>query len=287
MQQILSRTPYKVVSLAVLAALLVLVSLSFQQTPPDLYVEGFLDPEQTISYGGGTIAETQGHYYAIPRWHDNQISRDEIDAYVNASRQAGDALIRQGVKKFYVGVTFRQYLSPEEFERLVKETGVIAKNYMLRATFPTIDPTEKVTFFGKAAEGTVIHPKALEQAKSGLPHHARELKADQLAATRTNSPQEDEDWQDVLSDEEFQAIEISDADAVLNGVFTFEAETDAEGYQKLHENPLVYHVDVTATLVFQKLKAYGVKWADFAEDVDLSDYDTFWDMESIGLDKFQ
>jgi hypothetical protein len=91
----------------------------------------------------------------------------------------------------------------------------------------------------------------------------------------------------MLSDEEFQAIEISDEDAVLNGVYTFEAETDAEGYQKLRENPLVYHIDVTATLVFQKLKEYGVKWADFAEDLDPSDYDTFWDMENIGLDKFQ
>ncbi|MDL1897569.1 hypothetical protein FBQ82_14990 [Anaerolineae bacterium CFX7] len=267
--------------------LLVLGVISFQQTQSDIRVEGFLDAGHKISYGGGTIADTQGQYYAIPRWHDNQISKEEIDAYVEASNKAGDALVQQGIKKFYVGVTFRRYLSPEEFELLVKETGVKAKNYMLRATFPKIAPKERVGMFGRAAENSVINPKALERAKSELMHQARELKADQIARAKKSDPQEDEDWQDVLTQEEFKAIEISEENAVLNGVFTFEAETDAEGYQRLRKHALVYHVDVTAVLVFQQLKDYRVKWVDFVDDLDLSDYDTFWDMENIGLDKFR
>ncbi len=277
----------RISAVLVLAMLLVGGILGFQQTPPDLKVEGFFGDQKKIPYFGGTVAKTPGFYYAIPGWHGHGVTREEIDAYVAASNAAAQDLLRQGVKKFYVGVTFRRYLSPAEFESLVRETRVDAKHYVLRATFPKIDPTEKVSLFGSSEAGNLISPEKLKRAQESLHYQARELRANKIADAKKSDPNDDEDWQDVLTNDEFKAIDVAEDDAALNGVYTFSGVTDARGYERLRAHPLVYHVDVTANLVFQQLKEKGVKWSDFAEDLDLSDYDTFWDMEVIGLDKFQ
>lgn len=287
MKQLITTPFMKITFILGFALVLVVGVLNFQQAQSDIKVEGFLDAAQKISYGGGTVADSYKQYYAVARWHGNHVSREEIDYYVTSSNQAGQELIKQGVKKFYVGVTFRRYLSPEEFEQLVKDTGVESKKYILRATFPKIDPKVRVGLFGRSRADLIIDPKAIERAQKSLRQQAHERKADQIAAAKKSGPEDDEDWQDVLTDEEFKAIEIAEDDAVLNGVFTFEAVTDIEGYQKLRANPLVYHVDVTAVLVFQQLKEHGVKWADYVDDLDLSDPDPFVNMERIGLDEFR
>ncbi|MDL1897352.1 hypothetical protein FBQ82_13890, partial [Anaerolineae bacterium CFX7] len=166
-------TPIRISAVLALTLLIVSAILGFQQTPPDLKVEGFFGDQKKIPYFGGTVAKTPGYYYAIPGWHGNGVTLEEIDAYVAASNAAARDLIRQGVKKFYVGVSFRRYLSPAEFESLVKETGVDAKHYVLRATFPKIDPTEKVSLFGSPNAGSLISPEKVKRAQESLHYQAR------------------------------------------------------------------------------------------------------------------
>jgi len=120
--------------------------------------------------------------------------------------------------------------------------------------------------------------------RDNLQSSARNLKADRIAAQRTGDP--DAEGSEELSKDEFKNIPVGENDVLLNGIYTFEAVTDAAGYRKIRNDPRVYHVDVTATWVYQEIKD-KITWDKFfGEAFNLTGYNTFWYMEDMGLDKF-
>ncbi len=275
----------KVVVLIVVATAMLLGILAFQRQPSNLQVKGYLDAEQRIYYVGGIVEGTDNTFFAERVWHKSPTTREEIDYYVQASRTAGQKLLEQGENDFYVGVTFRRYLSPEEFETFASNAGAKVTWFTLRATFPQIDPKERVTIWGSPSGDRVINPDSLSRQIDELRFQAKEKKADQVAAARSGDP--DADWADVLETDEFKAITVADNDAVLNGVISFEAITDAKGYRQLLQDSRVFHVDVTANLVYDQLKAKGITRQEYMKTLNLGDFDPFWSMEELGLDKFQ
>lgn len=275
----------KIVVLAIVATTMLLGILAFQRQPGNLEVKGYLDPEQRIYYVGGVWEGTDNTFFVERAWHKSPTTREEIDYYVQASREAGQKLLDKGEGDFYVGVTFRHYLSPEEFETFASTVGAKVTRFTLRATFPQIAPKERVTIWGFPSKEKIINHDTLNQQLDELRFQAREKKADQVAVARSGDP--DAEWVDVLETEEFKAITVADNDAVLNGVISFEALTDAKGYQQLLQDPRVFHVDVTANLVYDQLKGKGITWKEYVKTLNLGDFDPFWSMETIGLRKFQ
>lgn len=264
---------------------LVLGIVAFQGTPTPIRVEGYLDAGHRLYYAGGIVPDSDKTFFVEPTWHGNNTSLSDIEYYVQASHAVGQQLLEQGVNQFYVGVTFRRYLSPSEFEAFATQTGVEVKNYMLRATFPRIDPDSRVGMYGAPSGGRIINPESLQRALESHRSRARTKLADKIAAARSGNPHADA--ADVLDPAEVAALQVVDSDAVINGVFTFEAVTDAQGYWKLLNDPRVYHIDVTATLVYQQIKDRGITWDQFVREPNLGDYDPFYVMESIGLAQFE
>ena len=257
----------------------------FQREQADLQVEGYLDPAQRIYYVGGHVPDSNDTFFVDLAWHSSPATLEEIDYYVQASRDAGKRLIEDGVTDFYVGVTLRRYLSPAEFEELSSALGLKVTEFAMRASFPKIDPDTRISIFGMASADHLIDPTNLDRTMEGLRFQAREKKADKIAAQRTGDAEID--WASVTDAQEFKGISIDDGDAIINGIYTFEAITDVRGYQRLLEDPRVFHVDVTATLVFEQLKTKGITWEEFVKMPNLGDYDPFWSMETLGLDKFK
>ena len=261
--------------------------LAFQRNP--VSVEGYLDEERTIRYVGGQGREDPDNTGVAINWQQGETDPTKIQAkmehYVEASRKVGKELLKKGVKRFYLGVVFRRYVAPEEFVQIVRETDMQVQNYAVRGTLPEIDPTMRYSFFGGPSEHALIETRAIENALAQMKHSAKESKADKLAAQRTGNP--DAEGDEEFTPEEIRDIPLNENDVVLNGVYTFEAITDAEGYRKIRNHPAVYHVDVTATYVYEQIKD-RVSWENFFERAfNLTGYHTFWDMENIGLDKFQ
>jgi len=275
----------KIVILGIVATAMLLGILAFQRQPTNLEVKGYLDSAQRIYYVGGVWEGTDDTFFVERAWHKSPTTRDEIDYYVQASREVGQKLLEQGENDFYVGVTFRRYLSPEEFETFASNVGAKVTHFTLRASFPNLDPKTRVTIWGRPSGDRIINPDSLGRQMDELRFQAKEKKADQVAAARSGDP--DVEWIDVLETEEFKAITVADNDAVLNGVISFEALTDAKGYQQLLQDPRVFHVDVTANLVFDQLKQKGITWQEFVKTLNLGDFDPFWSMETLGLRKFQ
>lgn len=274
---------------SVLIVFIVVVSsflglFAFQRGTDDITINGYLDPAQRIKYAGGTVPGSDNIYFVELLWHSSPTTKDAIDYYVQASHDVGQELLDSGVNKFYLGVTLRDYIPAEEFEGFVSQLDVDVKEFGLRATFPD-DPKDRYTVSGRPVGEHIIDPERLQSFAEGLKSQARVKKADKIAVERTNDPETS--WADVLEPEEFKSISVPDDAVVINGVYTFEAVTDADGYRRLLADPHVYHIDVTATLVYQQLKDQGVKWADFIQVPNLGDYDPFWAMETIGLDKFR
>lgn len=275
----------KVLVLVIVTSVILLGILAFQRQPSNLQVEGYLDSEQKINYIGGVWEGTENTFFAERAWHKSPTTREEIDYYVKASREAGEKLLAQGENDFYVGVTFRRYLSPEEFETFTSNVGVKVTHFTLRATFPNLDPKTRVTIWGSPSGEKIIDPDTLSRKMDELRFQAKEKKADQVAAAQTGDL--DVEWMDVLESEEFKAITVEDSDTVLNGVISFEAVVDADGYRQLLQDPRVFHVDVTANLIYDQLKGKGITWKEYVKTLNLGDFDTFWSMETIGLHKFQ
>ncbi len=78
-----------------------------------------------------------------------------------------------------------------------------------------------MSLFGSPNAGSLISPEKVKRAQESLHYQACELKANKIADAKKSDPNDDEDWQDVLTDDEFKTIEVAENDAVLNGVYTF------------------------------------------------------------------
>lgn len=278
----------KWVGIGFLGVILVLAGLlAFQRGP--VGVEGYLDDEKMIWYTGGQGREDPDNVGVVINWRhgeaDPAIVKERMEHYVKVSNKLGKQLLKQNVNQFYVGVVFRDYVSPADFEQIVAETGMQVRNYALRGTLPGVDPSVRWSFFGGPSDGKLIDPKGLEKLQNALQSDVRNRKADQIAVQRTGDP--DAEGSEELSKDEFKNISVGENDAVLNGIYTFEATTDAEGYRKIRQHPRVYHVDVTATWAYEQVKDQ-ISWEKFFDGVfNLGGYNTFGDMEKMGLDKFQ
>lgn len=260
---------------------------AFQRSP--VQIEGYLDEEKTIWYTAGEGSEDPDNTGVAINWQHGETDLEKIhvkmDHYVDVSRKVGKELLKQNVNRFYIGVVFRHYVSLDEFEQIANETGVQIQNFAVRGTLPNVDPTVRYSFFGGPAGDKIFDKKSTERALEQLKHSARDRKADQLAAQRTGDP--DAEGEDEFTPEEINAIPLTENDVVLNGIYTFEAITDAGGYRRIRNHPSVYHVDVTATWVYEQIKD-RITWEKFFERAfNLTGYHTFWDMENIGLDKFK
>lgn len=267
--------------------LLIAGLLAFQRSP--VRVEGYLDDEKMIWYTGGQEREDPDNVGVAINWHHGETDptklHERLKHYVQVSSKLGKQLLKQNVNQFYVGVVFSDYVSPADFEQIVAETGMQARNYALRGTLPGVDPSVRWSFFGGPSNGKLIAPKGLEKLQNALQSDVRNRKADQIAVQRTGDP--DAEGSEELSKDEFKNITVAENDAVLNGIYTFEAVTDADGYRKIRQHPRVYHVDVTATWVYEQIKDQ-ISWEKFFDGVfNLGGYNTFGDMEKMGLDKFK
>ncbi|MBI4762590.1 MAG: hypothetical protein HY780_15410 [Chloroflexi bacterium] len=249
-------------------------------------VEGYLDKEQKILYTGGLLPESADSWHTSVYWRRAYPTQADIDYYVATSRQVGKQLLDEGVGQFYVGVTLRDYLPLDKFDQFANELGIEVKDFDVRATFPSLDPGERITFFGgPASNGKLNDPTAIEYIKSSLKRQVREKKADKLAVKKTGNP--DAEAMEELEPDEIKAVTVDDSEYVLNGAYAIAGVVDAKGYRRLLKDKRVYNVDVTATVVYQRLKGGGMSWKDFADKVQLIGYVIFWDMENMGLDKFQ
>lgn len=278
----------KWVSIGFMGVILLIAGLlAFQRSP--VRVEGYLDDEKMIWYTGGQGREDPDNVGVAINWDHGETDPTRLDErmkhYVQVSNKLGKQLLKQNVNQFYVGVVFRDYVSLADFEQIVAETGMQVRNYALRGTLPGIDPSVRWSFFGGPSDGKLVDPKGLEKVRDNLQSSARNLKADRIAAQRTGDP--DAEGSEELSVDEFKNISVGENDAVLNGVYTFEAVTDAEGYRKIRQHPRVYHVDVTATWAYQQVKDQ-ITWKKFFDGVfNLGGYNTFSDMERMGLENFK
>lgn len=230
------------------------------------------------------MPETADNWHTSLNWSGNYPTQETIDHYVETSRQVGKQLLDEGVEQFVVGVTLRDYLPFQEMDSFVAEYTMQVKDAYSRASFPTLEPTERITFAGVPASGKFVDSPTLESMRASLKERAREMKADKLAVQRTGNP--DAEGVEELEDEELKAITADDSEYVINGVFAFAAIVDAKSYRRLLRDNRVYNVDVTATRVYQQIKGGGLSWEHYAKQVQLVGYVIFWDMERMGLDKF-
>lgn len=188
-------------------------------------VEGYLDAEQKIFYTGGLLPDSADDWHTSVYWSGNYPTQETIDHYVTTSRQVGKQLLDEGVDHFYVGVTLRNYMSFEEFEQSAEKMGIQVKDMNVRATFPTLDPKERITFAGRPPGGKSVDPAAVEYMKASLKSHAREKNADKLAAKKTGNP--DAEGMEDLEPDEIKAITVEGSDYVLNGIYSFAGIVDA------------------------------------------------------------
>lgn len=279
------RKPRSLILLGLLGVV-IMGLVAFQRSPNTVQVEGYLDPEQKIYYVAGEMPDSPaGFFFVEPNWHSSPTTIEDIEYYVQASHDVGQQLLDEGVQDFYVGVTLRNYMAPDDLDELASNLGLKVTDFVLRATYPNFEFEPPLSIFGAPVAGKILKSDTRDSILQTLRNAAREKKADRIAAQRTGEL--DADWADTLEPEEFKAITVSENDYVLNGVFTFEAVTNREGYQRLLQDQRVYHVDVTATLVYQQLKELGVGWEEFIARPNLGDYDPFAYMEFMGLEKFK
>lgn len=284
MNMLQSKLPTRL-AIMLLVAIMAIAGLIAFQKGSRTTVEGYLDAEQKISYSGGLLADTADDWHTPVNWSGNYPTQETMDHYVETSRQVGKQILDEGVDQFVVGVTLRNYIPLEGFDQFADEMGIRVKNTYIRGTFPALDPTEKITFAGVPASGKISDLETIQRLKADLKSQAREIKADKLAVKKTGNP--DADAMEELEPDEIKSITAEDSDFVLNGIYAFTGVVDAKGYTRLLKDKRVYNVDVTANVVYQRLKDGGLSWDHFADRVQLIGYKAFADMERIGLDKFQ
>lgn len=284
MNTLRSKIPVRLIAILFVGMVAVAGFIGFQKGSRTT-VEGYLDAEQKISYAGGLLADTADDWHTTVNWRRAYPTRADLEYYVGSSRQAGKQLLDDGIDQFVVGVTLRNYIPMEEFDQFADEMGVQVKDAYICGTFPAIAPDETITFAGVPASGKFNDPEIIQYMKARLKSYARDFQADKLAVEKTGNP--DADPMEELEPDEVKAITVDESQLVLNGVYDFVGIVDAQGYRRLLKDKRVYNVDVTATVVYQRLKDGGMSWKDFADKVQLIGYTTFADMEHMGLDKFQ
>lgn len=168
--------------------------------------------------------------------------------YVEASHIQGQKLISSGVKELYVWVTFRRPMNIDAFEALMKQNGLAVKRYTLR----------------------VIGQKGDRIGISGGPEQDRLVPADQIDSAM-NAIQGHENNQ-----------------AQLQGVFEVVGVVSAEGYQALIDDPRVFLVDVTGTLIYHDQnfqRKTQMNWKEFVDrfQIDGGPGGPFWYVEDFGL----
>ncbi|MBI3242855.1 MAG: hypothetical protein HYZ49_11230 [Chloroflexi bacterium] len=168
--------------------------------------------------------------------------------YMEASRFQGQKLISSGAKELYVWVTFRRPMNIDAFEALMKQNGLAVKRYTLR----------------------VIGQKGDRIGISGGPEQDHLVPADQI-------------------DSAMNAIQGHESNqAQLQGVFEVVGVVSAEGYQALIEDPRVFLVDVTGTLIYRDQnfqRKTNMGWKEFVDhfQIDGGPGGPFWYVEDFGL----
>ena len=156
-----------------------------------------------------------GSYFVYVFYDGNSVAG--LKAYAAESRKQGERLIRQGVDRLYVEVTFNAPLSIAEFTRLVSETGMEVAHYNMRA----IDGRgDRVGIQGSPRAGNLVPADTLGEVLKGIESQAG-------------------------GQVEFQGF---------TGVAGMVTRT---GYQKLLTHPRVFLVDVTVNLAYQFLRSRG------------------------------
>jgi len=166
----------KWVSIGFLAVILLIAGLlAFQRSP--VRVEGYLDDEKMIWYTGGQGREDPDNVGVAINWRhgeaDPAIVQERMEHYVQVSRKLGKELLQSNVNRFYVGVVFRDYVSPEDFEQFVADTGIQVRNYALRGALPGVDPSVRWSFFGGPSDGKLVDPKGLENSRQSPEQRAQ------------------------------------------------------------------------------------------------------------------
>lgn len=176
-------------------------------------------------------------------------SPEALRHYAEASRVRGQELIDSGVTELYVWVTFRYPLDVSTFEDWVKQGGLDAKRYYLRALGQKGD---RVTISGGSERGVLVPLEQLDRAMKGI-----------------------------------QAHENNQAE--LKGVFEVSGVVGVEGYKKLVQDSHVFLVDVTGSLVYHHpayKNRVRMSWQEFVDRFQFGSGSPFWYMENFGLEKF-
>lgn len=178
-------------------------------------------------------------------------SPEALHHYVEASRARGRELIDSGVRELYVWVTFRHPLDLSTFEDWVRQSGLDVKRYSLRALGQKGD---RIGISGGPERGTLIPPHQLDQAVCDIQVH-------------------------------------ENGKAELKGVFEVSGVVSAEGYQKLVQDPHVFLVDVTGSLIYLDRTFKNETHMDWEEFVARFQIEggpgyPFWYMEELGLERF-
>lgn len=178
-------------------------------------------------------------------------SPEALRHYAEASRVRGQELIDSGVTELYVWVTFRHPLDVSTFEDLVKRGGLDAKRYSLRALGQKGD---RVTISGGSERGVLVPLEQLDRAMKGIQAHENNQ-------------------------------------AKLKGVFEVSGVVSVEGYKKLVQDPHVFLVDVTGSLVYLNptfRDKTRIDWKEFIArfQIEGSPGGPFWYIEDFGLEKF-
>ena len=178
-------------------------------------------------------------------------SPEALRHYAEASRVRGQELIDSGVTELYVWVTFRYPLDLSVFEDIVKQSGLDVKRYTIRALGQKGD---RIGISGGPLDGVLFPPPLLDRALESIQEH-------------------------------------ENGQAELKGVFEVTGVISAEGYQKLIQDPRVFLVDVTGSLVYHH-PAYKnrvrMDWKEFIASFQIGSGPgaPFWYMEDFGLEKF-
>lgn len=171
--------------------------------------------------------------------------------YAEASRIRGEALIASGATELYVWITFRRPLDIRTFEALVQQSGLDVRRYFIRVRGRNGD---RVTISGSPDGGILIPPEHLNRAMEGIQAHENHQ-------------------------------------AELQGIFEVSGVIRAEGYRKLVQDPRVFLVDVTGSLIYRN-PAFQNKtrmdWKTFTTQFQIEGGpgSPFWYMEDFGLEQF-
>lgn len=215
-------------------------------------VQDYLDPARTILYIGNI--DDRGSPFAVVMYEPHH--PEDLRYYARISRQRGEMLLQAGVQELYVWVTFRHPLDPSVFAEWVKQNRFCVRQYNLRLMGRTGDRITGSAFsLGKAG---CASPEDLLGAHP-FAHGMRHV-------------QERENGQ-----------------AKLLGIYDVKGTIQAEAYRRILQDPRVFLVDVTGSLVYRHPSFQAqvrMSWEDFASRFQINGPSFFWHMEDFGLEPF-